>query len=32
MQASLAYAALTNPKNLVQTVVTIPEGKRVSQS
>ncbi len=31
MQASLAYAALLNPKNLVQTVVTIPEGKRVSQ-
>jgi peptidoglycan lytic transglycosylase G len=28
MQASLAYAALLNPKNLVQTVVTIPEGKR----
>jgi UPF0755 protein len=28
MQASLAYAALTNPKNLVQTTVTIPEGKR----
>ncbi|HET9079464.1 MAG TPA: endolytic transglycosylase MltG [Trebonia sp.] len=31
MQASLAYAALLNPKNLVQTTVTIPEGKRVSQ-
>ena len=28
MQASLAYAALTNPKNLDQTTVTIPEGKR----
>jgi UPF0755 protein len=28
MQASLAYTALTNPKNLVQTTVTIPEGKR----
>jgi uncharacterized YceG family protein len=28
MQASLAYAALLNPKNRVQTVVTIPEGKR----
>jgi len=28
MQASLAYAALLNPKNLLQTVVTIPEGKR----
>ena len=28
MQASLAYAALTNPKNVVQTTVTIPEGKR----
>jgi UPF0755 protein len=28
MQASLAYAALVNPKNLVQTTVTIPEGKR----
>ena len=28
MQASLAYAALLNPKNLVQTTVTIPEGKR----
>jgi UPF0755 protein len=31
MQASLAYAALTNPKNAIQTAVTIPEGKRVSQ-
>jgi UPF0755 protein len=28
MQASLAYAALTNAKNLVQSTVTIPEGKR----
>jgi peptidoglycan lytic transglycosylase G len=28
MQASLAYAALLNPKNLVQTTVTIPEGLR----
>jgi uncharacterized YceG family protein len=28
MQASLAYAAVTNPKNRVQTTVTIPEGKR----
>jgi len=28
MQASLAYAALLNPKNLDQTTVTIPEGKR----
>jgi UPF0755 protein len=28
MQASLAYTALTNPKNRVQTTVTIPEGKR----
>ena len=28
MQASLAYAALLNPKNRVQTTVTIPEGKR----
>ena len=28
MQASLAYTALTNPKDLVQTTVTIPEGKR----
>jgi UPF0755 protein len=31
MQASLAYAALLDPKNRVQTTVTIPEGKRVSQ-
>jgi UPF0755 protein len=31
MQASLAYAALINPKNQVHTTVTIPEGKRVSQ-
>ena len=31
MQASLAWADLTNPKNMVQTVVTIPEGKRASQ-
>ncbi|HVT70104.1 MAG TPA: endolytic transglycosylase MltG, partial [Trebonia sp.] len=28
MQASLAYAALVNPKDRVQTTVTIPEGKR----
>jgi UPF0755 protein len=28
MQASLAYAAVTNPKNVLQTTVTIPEGKR----
>lgn len=28
MQASLAYVALLNPKNIVQTTVTIPEGKR----
>ena len=28
MQASLAYADLLNPKNRVQTTVTIPEGKR----
>jgi UPF0755 protein len=28
MQASLAFAALTNPKNVVQTTVTLPEGKR----
>ena len=28
MQASLAYSALTNPKNVLQTTVTIPEGKR----
>ena len=31
MQASLAWAFLTNPKNMLQTVVTIPEGKRASQ-
>jgi uncharacterized YceG family protein len=31
MQASLAYAALINPKNAIQTAVTIPEGERVSQ-
>jgi uncharacterized YceG family protein len=31
MQASLAYAALLNPKDRVQLTVTIPEGKRVSQ-
>jgi len=31
MKASLAYAALINPKNAVQTAVTVPEGKRVSQ-
>lgn len=31
MKAALAYAALTNPKNRVQTTVTVPEGKRVSQ-
>jgi UPF0755 protein len=31
MQASLAWADLTNPKNMLQTVVTVPEGKRVSQ-
>lgn len=31
MQASLAWAALTNPKNRVQLTVTIPEGKRTSQ-
>ncbi len=31
MQASLAYAALLNPKNRVQLTVTIPEGMRVSQ-
>jgi uncharacterized YceG family protein len=30
MQASLAWKALTNPKNMLQTVVTIPEGKRAS--
>ncbi len=31
MQATLAYAALLNPKNRDQAVVTIPEGKRASQ-
>jgi uncharacterized YceG family protein len=31
MRASLAYAALLNPKNRVQLTVTIPEGKRASQ-
>jgi uncharacterized YceG family protein len=31
MQASLAYAALLNPKNRIQLTVTIPEGKRASQ-
>jgi UPF0755 protein len=31
MQASLAYALLLNPKNLVQVTVTIPEGLRLSQ-
>ena len=31
MKASLAYALLLNPKNLVQVTVTIPEGWRVSQ-
>jgi len=31
MQASLAWAALLNPKDRVQLVVTIPEGKRASQ-
>jgi UPF0755 protein len=32
MQASLAYAALLDPKNLVQITVTIPEGLRVTQT
>jgi UPF0755 protein len=32
MEASLAYAALLNPKNLVQVKVTIPEGWRLSQT
>ncbi len=32
MKASLAYAALLNPDNLVQITVTIPEGWRVSQT
>ena len=31
MQASLAYAILINPKNMVQVKVTIPEGWRLSQ-
>ena len=31
MQASLAYALLLNPKDLVQVPVTIPEGLRLSQ-
>jgi UPF0755 protein len=31
MQSSLAYAALLNPKNLVQNKLTIPEGLRLSQ-
>ena len=31
MQASLAWAALLNPKNRDQSVVTLPEGKRASQ-
>jgi UPF0755 protein len=31
MQASLAYARLLNPANLVQVTVTIPEGWRLSQ-
>jgi peptidoglycan lytic transglycosylase G len=31
MKASLAYAALLNPKNLVQISVTIPEGWRTTQ-
>jgi UPF0755 protein len=31
MKASLAYALLLNPKNLVQVAVTIPEGWRLSQ-
>jgi UPF0755 protein len=31
MKASLAYAALLNPKNLVQVKVTIPEGWRLNQ-
>ena len=32
MQASLAYALLLNPKNLVQVTVTIPEGLRLTQT
>ena len=31
MKASLAYALLVNPKNMVQVKVTIPEGWRLSQ-
>jgi UPF0755 protein len=31
MKASLAYALLLNPKNLVQVTVTIPEGWRLTQ-
>ena len=31
MQATLAYALLANPKNMVQIPVTIPEGWRLSQ-
>jgi UPF0755 protein len=31
MKASLAYALLLNPNNLVQVTVTIPEGWRISQ-
>ena len=31
MKASLAYALLLNPKNMVQVKVTIPEGLRLSQ-
>ena len=32
MKATLAYAALLNPKDLVQITVTIPEGWRMSQT
>jgi UPF0755 protein len=32
MQASLAYAYLLNPKDLDQRGITVPEGKRVSQT
>ena len=32
MQASLAYALLLDPKNLVQVTVTVPEGLRLSQT
>jgi UPF0755 protein len=32
MKASLAYAALLNPKDLVQITVTIPEGWRLTQT